>query len=69
MYRFQPFVFKLKEMIDDGVIGKIKEIKANFAFDISSQENNIRKSAKLDGGALNNIGCYTVNIALYLTTI
>jgi predicted dehydrogenase len=66
MYRFQPFVIKLKEMVDDGVIGEIKEIKSNFAFDISDRSGDIRLSPELDGGALNDIGCYTVNISRYL---
>ena len=66
MYRFQPFVIKLKEMIDEGLIGEIKEIKANFAFDISDRVDDIRLNPDLDGGALNDIGCYTVNIARYL---
>lgn len=66
MYRFQPFVIKLKEMIEKGVIGEIKEIKSNFAFDISDRSDDIRFNAELDGGALNDIGCYTVNIARYL---
>lgn len=66
MYRFQPFVVKLKEIIDDGIIGEIKEIKASFAFDISGRGNDIRANAELDGGALNDIGCYTVNISRYL---
>jgi len=66
MYRFQPFVIRLKEMIDEGVIGQIKEIKSNFAFDISHRRDDIRLNADLDGGALNDIGCYTVNISRYL---
>ena len=66
MYRFQPFVIKLKEMIEQGIIGEIKEIKSNFAFDISHRPDDIRLNAELDGGALNDIGCYTVNIARYL---
>ena len=66
MYRFQPFVIKLKEMIDQGLIGKIKEINSNFAFDISDRTGDIRLSSDLDGGALNDIGCYTVNISRYL---
>lgn len=66
MYRFQPFVIKLKEMVDKGVVGKIKEIKANFAFDVSDRGQDLRLNAELDGGALNDIGCYTVNIARYL---
>lgn len=66
MYRFQPFVKKLKKIIGDGIIGEIKEIKANFAFDISDRGDDIRLNADLDGGALNDIGCYTVNISRYL---
>ncbi|RAK08576.1 putative dehydrogenase [Halanaerobium saccharolyticum] len=66
MYRFQPFVIKLKEMIEKGVIGEVKEIKSNFAFDISDRKDDIRLNAELDGGALNDIGCYTVNISRYL---
>jgi predicted dehydrogenase len=66
MYRFQPFVIKLKQMIEEGIIGEIKEIKSNFAFDISDREGDIRLNADLDGGALNDIGCYTVNISRYL---
>jgi len=66
MYRFQPFVIKLKQMIDQGLIGEIKEIKASFAFDISDRNGDIRHNAELDGGALNDIGCYTVNVSRYL---
>ena len=66
MYRFQPFVIKLKEMVAEGVIGQVKEIKSNFAFDISHRSDDIRLNADLDGGALNDIGCYTVNISRYL---
>lgn len=66
MYRFQPFVIKLKEMINDGLIGHIKEINSNFAFDITDRENDIRLNSELDGGALNDIGCYTVNISRYI---
>ena len=66
MYRFQPFVIKLKEMIDEGIIGEIKEINSNFAFDISDRKDDIRFNAELDGGALNDIGCYTVNVSRYL---
>ena len=66
MYKFQPFVIKLKEMLAKGVVGEIKEIKANFAFDASDRDQDLRFNAELDGGALNDIGCYTVNIARYL---
>jgi len=66
MYRFQPFVVKLKKMLDDGIIGDIKEINANFTFDVSDRPDNLRLNAEMQGGALNDIGCYTVNISRYL---
>ena len=66
MYRFQPFVIKLKQMLEQGIIGEIKEIKSSFAFDISQRQDDIRLNADLDGGALNDIGCYTVNVSRYL---
>lgn len=66
MYRFQPFVVELKQTIAKGEIGQLKEIQANFAFDISDRQNEIRLKPDLDGGALNDIGCYTVNISRYL---
>lgn len=66
MYRFQPFVIKLKQMLDEELIGEVKEIRASFAFDISDREGDIRHNAELDGGALNDIGCYTVNVSRYL---
>jgi predicted dehydrogenase len=66
MYRFQPFVIELKEMLDDGIIGDIKEINANFTFDVTDRPDNLRLNAEMQGGALNDIGCYTVNISRYL---
>lgn len=66
MYRFQPFVIELKKDIEEGIIGQLKEIQANFAFDISDRKNEIRLNPDLEGGALNDIGCYTVNISRYL---
>lgn len=66
MYRFQPFVIELKKTVDKGEIGQLKEIQADFAFDISDRQNEIRLNPDLDGGALNDIGCYTVNISRYL---
>jgi predicted dehydrogenase len=66
MYRFQPFVIELKKMLDDGIIGDIKEINANFTFDVTDRPDNLRLNAEMQGGALNDIGCYTVNISRYL---
>lgn len=66
MYRFQPFVIELKRMLDDGIIGDIKEINSNFAFDVTDRPDNLRLNAEMHGGALNDIGCYTVNISRYL---
>jgi predicted dehydrogenase len=45
------------------VIGELREIQSNFHFLMARPEGNIRMSASLDGGALNDVGCYPVRLA------
>lgn len=66
---WEAFVFpfhqqfrQIRELIADGVIGELTEIKSNFHFTVSKPEN-IRLSRVLDGGALNDVGCYPVRLA------
>jgi predicted dehydrogenase len=61
MYRFHPRTVKVKEMIEQGVIGDVSTIEASFTFRLNNPEN-IRLSADLGGGALMDVGCYCVNV-------
>ena len=66
---WEAFVFpfheqfrQIRELIADGAIGELAEIKSNFHFTISNPDN-IRLSRELEGGALNDVGCYPVRLA------
>lgn len=66
MYRFHPQTLKFQELIRAGTIGQIQLIRADFSFTIASP-NDVRLSADLAGGALMDVGCYTVNFARMAT--
>jgi|SRR5690554_3510981 len=65
MYRFHPLVKKIKEIVTSGVLGKLKYISANFCFNTARPDSDIRFSKELGGGALYDLGCYTINAARY----
>jgi predicted dehydrogenase len=62
VFVFQPQIGAIQELVADGAIGDLKEIKSNFHFMVASPDN-IRLSRALEGGALNDVGCYPVRLA------
>jgi xylose dehydrogenase (NAD/NADP) len=60
-YRAQPQTLKLRELLDAGVIGDVRLIQASFGFTLGSGEN-IRWSPQLSGGALMDVGTYSVSL-------
>jgi predicted dehydrogenase len=64
--RFLPNIIKTKELIDSGVIGKVKLV--NAAFCILSQNGNEHRhfNKTLGGGTLLDIGIYNVFLSLFL---
>jgi D-xylose 1-dehydrogenase (NADP+, D-xylono-1,5-lactone-forming) len=62
MYRFYPHITKLKELIDDGRIGKVSLIRSAFTFKLDDP-NDIRLNKELGGGSLYDVGCYCVNFS------
>jgi predicted dehydrogenase len=62
VFPFQQQFRHVRELIADGVIGELTEIKSNFHFTVSNPAN-IRLSRELAGGALNDVGCYPVRLA------
>ncbi|HYZ54720.1 MAG TPA: Gfo/Idh/MocA family oxidoreductase [Streptosporangiaceae bacterium] len=60
-----PFHAQLSEiagLLADGAIGELREIQSSFHFKIKSSDN-IRLSPALEGGALNDVGCYPIRLA------
>jgi predicted dehydrogenase len=60
MYRHNPQMTRLKELVDGGWIGELRVVRAAFSFTIDD-EPNIRLAADLEGGALMDVGCYCVS--------
>ena len=62
MYRFHPQIHKVRGLIAQGSIGKVRLIRAAFSY-ILADPGDIRRVKELGGGALMDVGCYCVNMA------
>ena len=62
MYRFHPQHQKVREFIDAGRIGQIVSMHARFHFVMDRSPGEVRLQAGLEGGAVNDVGCYAVDI-------
>ncbi|ENH98377.1 oxidoreductase [Gracilibacillus halophilus YIM-C55.5] len=60
MYQYHPQHEKVKQLINDDVIGKISFARSSFAFYLDDR-SNIRLNHDLGGGAMYDIGCYTIH--------
>ncbi len=65
VFPFQPQFERIAELLRDGAVGEIREIQSSFHFQVRSPAN-IRWSRELAGGALNDVGCYPVQLATLL---
>jgi predicted dehydrogenase len=65
MYRHHPQTQRLTELVHAGAIGTLRLIRATFCFHLEN-ENDVRLSRELDGGALMDVGCYCVSAARLL---
>jgi predicted dehydrogenase len=64
MYRLHPQQARVREIVASGEIGEIRTMRASFNFMLEPFDpNNVRLKAALAGGALMDVGCYTVNAA------
>ena len=65
VFPFHAQFAAVQKLLADGVIGELLEIQSDFHFMVGNPAN-IRLARDLDGGALNDVGCYPVRIALEL---
>ena len=66
MYRFHPQHQLVKKTIEAGDIGEVRLIRASFSFPFGSRHSTIRLDGALRGGALLDVGCYTVDVCRWL---
>lgn len=64
-YRHAPLIQKVKEVIESGVIGKVKYLESHLT-DLLEDMTNIRMNDKLGGGAFYDMACYNVSAINYL---
>ena len=60
MYRHNPQTKRLRQLVDEGVIGDLRVIRACFSYAMYDTEN-IRLRTDVEGGSLMDVGCYCVN--------
>jgi len=69
MYRCHPQTARLAELIREGAVGAVRVIEATFGYDLGDSDaafENIRLRQDAAGGAIMDVGCYTVSMARLL---
>jgi predicted dehydrogenase len=61
MYRLHPSWVAVRELVAQGRIGELRTVQSWFSY-FNDDPTNIRNILEVGGGALYDIGCYTVNV-------
>jgi len=64
MIRSHPQWLRLRELLDAGRIGQLRSVIGAFSY-FNADPNNIRNHVEYGGGALYDIGCYTIQASRY----
>ncbi len=65
MYRHHPQWQLAKRLVDDGKIGEPRTIQSFFSY-FNDDPKNIRNQAEIGGGALMDIGCYSISLSRFI---
>jgi D-xylose 1-dehydrogenase (NADP+, D-xylono-1,5-lactone-forming) len=65
MWRHNPQTARLKELLDQGAIGELRLVRSTFSYSLYD-ESNIRLQTEVEGGALMDVGCYTISGSRFL---
>src|SRR5262245_47763056 len=60
MWPHHPRTKKIRELLDQGVIGVVQQVSGAFTFLLPSDPRNIRLQQNMAGGGLLDVGCYPV---------
>jgi predicted dehydrogenase len=65
MYRFHPQHQRVRQLLDEDAIGELREVHAHLSVDLMNPTDlaNVRFIPALGGGALLDMGCYSVSMA------
>lgn len=62
MYRHEPLIARVLELVNDETIGPLRTISSGFTF-LQSRQPDVRLDLALGGGSLWDVGCYAVSVA------
>ena len=62
MYRHHAQTLKVKELVDEGLIGQVQLMRGAFTF-MLTREGNYRFIKEYGGGSLWDVGCYPISFA------
>jgi len=65
MYRHHPQWIKVKELVENGTIGKVKTIQSFFSF-FDDNPDSIVNRIEYGGGSLMDIGCYPISLSRFI---
>ncbi len=65
-YVFNPLIKKIRHIVETGVIGELESINSSFVFNMMNREYDVRFEKRLGGGAMYDIGCYTVHLIRHI---
>jgi predicted dehydrogenase len=60
MYRHNPQAKRVTQLVNEGAIGELRVVRSVFSYSLYDAEN-IRLRTEVEGGALMDVGCYTVS--------
>jgi len=68
MYRFHPQHHRVRELVREGAIGDLREVHAHLSVNHSKTTDvqNVRFRKDTGGGALMDMGCYTISVARWM---
>ena len=65
MYRYHPQWETVRRLLDEGVVGELRAVRAVFTFTVRDPAN-IRRRPEYGGGALYDVGTYCVNVSRWM---
>jgi len=65
MYRHHPQTLKVKELVENGSIGKLQALRGAFTFKMTT-DVNIRLVPEWGGGSIWDVGCYPISYIRYI---
>lgn len=65
MYRFHPQWQRVRELVDEGRIGRLVTIHSFFSY-YNDDPDNVRNRQDIGGGGLLDIGCYSISLSRFI---